>query len=65
MRVRESRGVAPPVESPVLNTIRILAFVVPAISMLMWDIPFNPSMPIASLDPSWAMGAWPLAKTAG
>jgi len=41
---------------------RILAFVVLTISMLMLYVPFNPSMPIASLDPSWAMGMNELAS---
>lgn len=40
---------------------RILAFVVLSISILMLYVPFNPSMPIASLDPSWAMGMNELA----
>lgn len=35
---------------------RILALLVLAISMLMLYVPFNPGMPAASLDPSWALG---------
>lgn len=40
---------------------RILASLFLAISMLMLYVPFNPSMPAASLDPSWALGMNELA----
>lgn len=35
---------------------RILAPLILAVSMLMLYVPFNPGMPAASLDPSWALG---------
>lgn len=40
---------------------RILASLILAVSMLMLYVPFNPSMPAASLDPSWALGMNELA----
>lgn len=40
---------------------RILAPVFLVISMVMLYVPFNPSMPAASLDPSWALGMNELA----
>lgn len=40
---------------------RLLAPIVLIVSMLMLYVPFNPSMPAASLDPSWALGMNELA----
>lgn len=40
---------------------RILAPIVLFVSMLMLYVPFNPSMPAADLDPSWALGMNELA----